>query len=385
MRDEVFRSPASFRLIYKDYHHAMTASVPTPQTPLPSTSALPLSVLDLSPVSSGQAPGEALRRTLELAQVADRTGYTRFWIAEHHNIPTFTSTATEILIALAAERTSRIRVGSGGVMLPNHSALKVAENFMSLEALYPGRIDLGLGRAPGSDGRTALALRRTQQPLGGDDFPVQIAMLRAFAGETPWPPQSVFSGVVAEPQGVRLPPLWILGSSLYGAQLAGELGLGYAFAYHFSQEDPVRALEVYREHFRPGALSEPYALLGVSAVVAETEEEAGRLALTQAALGLGILTGARSPLLSPEEAEKWLGEHGAHPASLLKKAVIGTPQGAYDQLRDLAARAGANEMMVTTHIHDPRARQRSYELLAQAAGLMAQPPREAGREAVVHG
>ena len=337
---------------------------------------LPLSVLDLSPVSSGQAPGEALRHTLDLAEVADRVGYARFWIAEHHNIPTFTSTATEILIALAAARTSRIRVGSGGVMLPNHSPLKVAENFLSLEALFPGRIDLGLGRAPGSDGRTALALRRTQQPIGGDDFPVQIALLRAFAGETPWPAGSVFDGVLAEPQGVALPPLWILGSSLYGAQLAGELGLGYAFAYHFSQEDPVRALEVYREHFRPGTLSEPRAILGVSAVVAATEEEANHLALTQAALALGILTGERSPLLSPEESQAWLGAHGGRPDSLLKKAVIGPPQAAYEQLRDLAERTGASEIMVTTHIHDPRARQRSYELLAQEARLRTEPKGE---------
>lgn len=330
-----------------------------------------LSVLDLSPVSSGQAAGEALRHTLELAVRADQAGYHRFWIAEHHNSVAFVSSATEILIGLAAQQTRRIRVGAGGVMLPNHSPLKVAENFMSLEALFPGRIDLGLGRAPGTDGRTALALRRSHEAMLADDFPQQIALLRAFAGELEWPAGSVFAGVRAEPRGVPLPPLWILGSSLYGAQLAGELGLGYAFAYHFSQEDPVVALQTYHQHFRPGPLPAPYAILGVNALAAETEDEAQELALTSAALSLGILSGERSPLKTPQEARSWLHNRATDPARLLKKVRLGTPQKVWAALQELAAQTGADELMVTTYTHDPLKRQHSYELLAKAAGLVS--------------
>lgn len=328
-----------------------------------------LSVLDLTPVSSGQQPGEALRHTLDLAEATDRAGYERFWIAEHHNSGAFASAATEILIALAAARTRRIRVGSGGVMLPNHSPLKVAENFLSLEALFPGRIDLGLGRAPGTDGVTALALRRSREALAADDFPAQIALLRAFAGETPWPAGSVFSGVLAEPRGVKLPPLWILGSSLYGAQLAGELGVGYAFAYHFSQEDPAEAVQTYRRHFRPGRLAEPHAILGVNALAAPTAEEAQELSLTAAALSLGILSGQRGLLRSPEDARAWLREMDTDPARLLKKARIGTPAQVWADLQALAEQTGAQELMVTTYTHDPLKREQSYRLLAGAAGL----------------
>lgn len=328
-----------------------------------------LSVLDLTPVSTGQPAGEALQHTLELAQTADSFGYHRYWVAEHHNSVAFVSSATEILIALAAQRTQRIRVGSGGVMLPNHSPLKVAENFMALEALFPGRIDLGLGRAPGTDGRTALALRRSREAVMADDFPQQIALLRAFAGELDRPQGAVFAGVQAEPRGVKLPPLWILGSSLYGAQLAGELGVGYAFAYHFSQEDPVLALETYRRSFRPGALTEPQAILGVNALAASTLEEAQELALTSAALSLGILSGQRSPLRTPDQARAWLAEMGADPTSLLRKVRLGTPEQVWADLQELAVRTGANELMLTTYTHDPRKRQQSYELIAEAAGL----------------
>ena len=328
-----------------------------------------LSVLDLTPVSSGQAPGEALRQTLTLAELADAAHYTRYWIAEHHNSVAFASAASELLIALVAERTRRIRVGAGGVMLPNHSPLKVAENFMALEALYPGRIDLGLGRAPGTDGRTALALRRSQEALFADDFPAQIAQLQAFAGERAWAPGSAFEGVQAEPRGVPLPPLWMLGSSLYGARLAAELGLGYAFAYHFSQEDPVAALGTYRKHFRPGPLSEPRALLGVTALAAPSEAEAEHLALSTAALSQGILSGARRPLLPPEVAADWLRAQGAEPGRLLRKVVRGAPERVWADLQALAERTGADELLVTTYTHDPLARQASYRLLAGAAGL----------------
>ncbi|GHG06789.1 luciferase [Deinococcus piscis] len=335
---------------------------------------LPLSVLDLFPVSEAMTAGEALEHSLRLAELADTAGYARYWVAEHHNTETFISASTEILLGLAAQRTRRIRVGSGGIMLPNHSPLKVAENFLTLEALFPGRIDLGLGRAPGTDGRTALALRRAPDALATDDFGKQIAMLRAFAGEAEWPMTSPFSAVRAYPQGT-LPPLYILGSSLFGAQLAGELGRPYAFAYHFSGFDPREALDTYRRHFQPSEhLAAPYAILGVNVVAAEDSAQAHELSLTSAALALGIASGRRGPLMSPADARRWLEQMEVAPQQLLGKAVIGSGAEVWAGLQALAERTGAQELMITTHIHDPAARRRSYELLAQAAGLTGSVP-----------
>ncbi|WP_261665414.1 LLM class flavin-dependent oxidoreductase [Deinococcus sp. Marseille-Q6407] len=328
---------------------------------------LKLSVLDLFPVSEGMTPGEALEQSLQLAELADASGYTRYWVAEHHNTETFISSATEILIGQAAQRTRRMRVGSGGIMLPNHSPLKVAENFLTLNALFPGRIDLGLGRAPGTDGRTALALRRAPDALATDDFGAQIAMLQAFGGEAEWPGTSLFSTVQAHPQG-QLPPLYILGSSLYGAELAGKLGRPYAFAYHFSGFDPCEALDTYRRHFRPSPyLAEPYAILGVNAVAAPTQAEAQELSLSSAALALGIASGRRGPLMNPADARQWLEQMEVTPQQMLKKAAIGSGEETWAQLQALAERTGAQELLVTTHVFDPVARRRSYELLAQAA------------------
>ena len=337
---------------------------------------LKLSVLDLFPVSEGMTPGKALENSLKLAEAADCYQYSRYWVAEHHNTETFVSSATEILLGLAAQRTQRIRIGSGGIMLPNHSPLKVAENFLTLEALFPGRIDLGLGRAPGTDGRTALALRRAPDALATDDFGAQIAMLQAFAGEAEWPGTSLFSTVQAHPQG-PLPPLYILGSSLFGAELAGRLGRPYAFAYHFSGFDPREALDTYRRHFRPSQhLAEPYAILGVNAVAAPTTAEAHELSLTGAALALGIAAGRRGPLMSPTDAREWLKQMEVAPQQMLKKAVIGSGEEVWAGLQGLAASTGAQELMITTHTHDPLARRRSYRLIAQAAGLMDAPAAE---------
>ncbi|RTR25270.1 LLM class flavin-dependent oxidoreductase [Deinococcus radiophilus] len=328
-----------------------------------------LSVLDLIPVSEGMTPAQALEASLALAEVADSAGYLRYWIAEHHNTEAFIGPATEVLIGLAAARTERIRVGSGGVMLPNHSPLKVAENFMTLEALFPGRIDLGLGRAPGTDGRTALALRRSPDAMGADDFETQIAMLKAFAGAAPWPERSLLSTVQSY-AGTDLPPLYILGSSLFGAELAGRLGHPYAFAYHFSSFEPEDALATYRQHFRAGSdQAQPYGLLGVNVVAAETTEEAQELALTSAALALSIASGRRGPLLSPENARAWIDDMGVGSQKLLSKAIIGTGEQVYAELSDLASRTGAHELLLTTHVFDPLARQRSYQLIAEAAGL----------------
>ncbi|WP_027481258.1 LLM class flavin-dependent oxidoreductase [Deinococcus pimensis] len=340
---------------------------------------LPLSVLDLAPVSSGDQPGQALRRTLDLARAADRLGYTRYWLAEHHNTGTFASTATELLIALVARETTRIRVGSGGIMLPNHAPLRVAENFKTLEAFYPGRIDLALGRAPGTDGVTALALRRSAQALRADDFPEQIHELRAFAGEARFPDGHPFARVRATPDGVPLPPLWLLGSSTYGAALAARLGLGFAFAYHFSPDAAGMAMRSYREQFVPSEhLARPHAILAVSVMVAETRERAEALARTQEHLTLGIRGGRDLPLVSPEEAltrpltpqEQEVARYGR---ALL---VHGTPDEVRVRLEDLAGRYGADELMITSNIHDHEERVRSYELLAGAFGL---PARTEGR------
>ena len=225
-----------------------------------------LSVLDVSPVSSGSNGAQALRNTLELARLADRLGYERYWLAEHHNLPTIASSAPEIMIGHVANVTERIRVGAGGIMLPNHAPLKVAETFRVLEALHPKRIDLGIGRAPGTDPVTATALRRSQDGLGAEDFPERFGELLAFAGDG-FPEDHPFQSVVAMPADVALPPIWLLGSSGYSARAAGQMGFGYAFAAHFSPADPAPAMRAYRESFEPSeGFERPSAILAVAVV-----------------------------------------------------------------------------------------------------------------------
>ncbi|WP_026332616.1 LLM class flavin-dependent oxidoreductase [Deinococcus apachensis] len=331
-----------------------------------------LSVLDLAPVSAGSPPGQALHNTLDLARRVDRLGYTRYWLAEHHNTGTFNSTATDILIALVARETQTIRVGSGGIMLPNHAPLRVAENFKTLEALFPGRIDLALGRAPGTDQVTAFALRRSLEALQADDFPEQIHALRAFAGEEMFPPEHPFRRVRATPDGVPLPPLWLLGSSTYGAQLAAQLGLGYAFAYHFSPEAAQRAMWLYRERFTPSdQLAQPHAILAVSVMVARTRERAEALARTQEQLTVGIRTGRDLPLVSPEEAlQRPMTPQEQGVARLGRNLLVyGTPDEVKARLEELASRFEADELMVTSNIHSHEERVESYELLADAFNL----------------
>ena len=228
---------------------------------------VPLSVLDLIPLAEGSSSQQALRNSLELARHADKLGYSRYWFAEHHNMPTVVSTTPEIMIALAAEQTQHIHIGSGGIMLPNHAPLKVAESFKMLQALHPGRIDLGIGRAPGTDPATALALRGSRESLQADDFPDRLAELVAF-GRGSLAVRNSTATVAAMPSDVPLPPLWLLGSSDYSAQLAAMLGMGYAFAAHFSDFPPEASLRVYREQFIAGALEQPHAILTVSVVCA---------------------------------------------------------------------------------------------------------------------
>jgi luciferase family oxidoreductase group 1 len=334
--------------------------------------ALPLSILDLIPVGSGSTGPQALRNSIDLARRADTLGYTRYWVAEHHNTQGLASSAPEIMIGLLARETQHLRIGSGGIMLPNHSPLKVAENFLTLEALYPGRIDLGLGRAPGTDRVTALALRRSVEALSADDFPEQLQLLRAFAGEAEFPENDLFARVRASPPGVPLPPIWLLGSSDFGARLAAALGRGYAFAYHFSPEMAVPAMRMYRELFQPSEyLARPYAILGVSVVCAETEERAEELALTHDLLWVNIRNGRTGPIPSPEEARAYpytpfeLQQVRASRSML----VVGSPESVRARLLELAQKMGADELMVTSHIHSHAARVRSYELLAEAFGL----------------
>lgn len=240
---------------------------------------IPLSVLDLSPVDTGRSSGQALQNTLRLAQLADRLGYTRYWVAEHHNSCMTASATPELLIAYIAQATEHIRVGSGGMMLPNHSTLKVAETFRFLEAIHPGRIDLGIGRAPGTDPKTALALRRSKEALGVDDFPGQLMELFAFAGERGgFPEIHPFRFVQAMPNDVALPPVWLLGSSDYNAQAAAALGLGFAFAHHINPALVEPAIQLYRTIFQPSTrLQQPKVILTTSVVCADTNERAEEL------------------------------------------------------------------------------------------------------------
>src|ERR1700716_3675780 len=240
----------------------------------------PLSVLDLSPITTGHSGATALRNSLDLAQLADRLGYTRYWVAEHHNLPSVASSAPDIMIGQIAAVTERIRVGSGGVMLANHAPLNVAERFHMLEALFPGRIDLGIGRAPGTDPITSLALRRRQDIRDDDDFLERLQELILFE-QRGFPEGHPFHNVRAMPADVALPPIYLLGSSGYSAELAAQVGAGFSFAHHFSDFDPIGPMAVYRKHFKPSPqLSKPHAILAVQAICADTDAEASQLATT---------------------------------------------------------------------------------------------------------
>ncbi len=332
---------------------------------------LPLSVLDLAPIVSGSSGPEALKNTLDLARHVDRLGYTRYWLAEHHNMPSIASSAPEIMIGQVARVTERIRVGSGGIMLPNHASLKVAEHFRTLEALFPGRIDLGIGRAPGTDPRTALALRGSRRGLHAEDFPEQLDDLFRFAGDG-FPEDHQYHGIAAMPVDAPLPPVWLLGSSGYSARLAAQLGLGFGFAAHFSAYDPVAAIQSYRAGFtRTGLLKEPQAILTLSVICAETAERAEYLAGTVDLFWLRFSRGELGPQPSPEEAlaYPWTPEERAHAAARRAMHIIGDPDTVRAQILDLVARSGATEVMISANIHSHAERLRSYELLADEFAL----------------
>jgi luciferase family oxidoreductase group 1 len=329
---------------------------------------IPLSVLDLSPVTTATPGSVALRNSIDLAQLADRLGYRRYWLAEHHNLASIASSAPEIMIGRIAAATERIRVGSGGVMLVNHAPLMVAERFKVLEALFPGRIDLGLGRAPGTDPVTSYALRRRQNANEADDFLERFQEL-ILMERRGFPPEHPFNNVQVVPTDVALPPVWLLGSSGYSAELAAAVGMGFAFAHHFAEYDAASAMLTYRDHFKPSeTLSAPRAILAVAAIAADTDDEAERLATGAFLHFVRRAKGEFVPLASPEEA-------AAYPYSPVdreriarhrERLVVGGAEAVKARLEALVKATQADELMITTMTYDHAARRRSYEILAEA-------------------
>jgi luciferase family oxidoreductase group 1 len=332
---------------------------------MPGFRDVPLGVLDLAPVASGRSTGEALRNSLELARHVERLGYTRYWVAEHHNMPGIASSAPAVLIGHIADATTSIRVGSGGVMLPNHAPLTVAEQFGMLEALHPSRIDLGIGRAPGTDQLTASALRRTTD-LSADDFPQALSELLAFFNAS-FPEAHPYSRITAVPAQGNLPALWLLGSSGYSAQAAGYLGWPFAFAHHFMPANTLPALRLYRDSFRPSEnLQKPYAMVAVAVVCAETDERARWLAGPSALSFLRLRQGKPGLLPTPEEAAAYAYNEVEQEMvrARLADQVIGSPETVRAGLEQLLERTQADELMLTTVVHDFEDRLKSYELVA---------------------
>lgn len=320
----------------------------------------PFSVLDLAFVAQGATPADALHNTLDLAQHAELWGYRRFWLAEHHNMVGIASAATSVVIGYVAGGTKTIRVGSGGIMLPNHSPLVIAEQFGTLESLYPGRIDLGLGRAPGTDQRTLRALRR--DPMSADNFPQDVRELQAFL--SPLRPGQTVQAVPGAGLNV---PIWILGSSLFGAQLAAELGLPYAFASHFAPDALMPALQIYRTEFKPSAqLDRPYAMVGANVIAADTDTEATRLFTSAQQAFTNAVRGTRGKLPPPiDDIESyWSPLEKAQTSNMLACSFVGSPQTVQRGLERFMEQTGADELMAASAIYDHSARLHSYEILA---------------------
>jgi luciferase family oxidoreductase group 1 len=337
-----------------------------------------LSVLDQSTVVTGRAPAESIRESLALAAFCEQLGYHRYWVAEHHNSASQAGTAPEVLMAAIAATTSRIRVGSAGVMLPHYSALKVAEQFRVLEAIAPGRIDLGLGRAPGSDGLTAHALN-PDAARAADHFPASVRDLLAWVSGQPLLEQHPFRSVIAQPAGPTAPEVWILGSSDYGAQVAAHFGLPYCFAHFITDgQGAAEAMEIYRTGYRPSArFPEPIAAVTVWAMAAETQADAEEQFLSRAIWRLGRDRGVYAPLPSPAEAAAITLTDAEHAKieRLRARALYGTAEAVAARLRQLGEELGVDEIAMLTTVHDPQARRHSYALLARAFGLTAEPAR----------
>ena len=321
---------------------------------------IPFSVLDLAPITQGSDAAQSFRNSADLAQHAERWGYNRYWLAEHHGMPGIASAATSVLIGHVAGKTERIRVGAGGIMLPNHSPLVIAEQFGTLESLYPGRIDLGLGRAPGSDQLTARALRRNLSS-DADEFPRDVVELMDFMSD-----QSRQKVRAVPGTGLKV-PVWILGSSLFGAQLAAMLGLPYAFASHFAPGQLMEAIGIYRETFRPSAqLAKPYVMLGFNVFAADSDEEAAVLATSMQQAFVNLRSGRPTQL--PPPLPGYYEQVGPAERALLDVVLactaIGSPPAVRDKLAAFIARTGADELMITSQMHDHHHRRRSYELTA---------------------
>lgn len=340
---------------------ARRGKIGTPSAVARTMNSVPLSVLDLAPVNSRGDTSEALRYTTRLAQRTEELGYRRFWVAEHHNMPAIASSSPAVLLAHLAAATHTIRVGSGGVMLPNHAPLVVAEQFGTLESLHPGRIDLGIGRAPGTDRRTALALRRTVEGLSAEDFPNELADLIGMLAGDP-------ERLNAVPTATGMPQIWLLGSSDFSAQLAGRLGLPFSFAHHFSAANTEPALAAYRRSFRPSQwLDEPHAMVAVSATCAETDERAEYLAKPGWLSFLRLHSGYPIALPTPEEAAayRFTGPERTFVEQRKEGQALGSPATVRSQLGELVASTGADELMITSLVYDLADRLRSYELIAQ--------------------
>ena len=327
----------------------------------------PLSILDLSPIVQGSNAGASFRNSRDLAQLGERLGFHRYWLAEHHGMPGIASAATAVLMCYVASATSTIRIGAGGIMLPNHAPLTVAEQFGTLESLFPGRIDLGLGRAPGSDQVTARALRRNLQS-DADEFPQDVMELMDYFSAGSRQPVRAVPGT-----GLEV-PMWILGSSLFGAQLAAALGLPYAFASHFAPAQMMQAIEIYRATFRPSVrLAKPYVMLGFNVFAADTDAEAAHLATSMQQAFVNLRSGRPSQL--PPPSAGYLQRIGPMEkemlASVLSSSAIGSPETVARQIDAFISRTGADELMITSQIFDHAARLRSYEITANVHALLA--------------
>ncbi len=339
---------------------------------VPPSNSFPLSVLDLCPVASDGLPSRSIHESVALAKRAEELGYARYWIAEHHNMPSIATSSPEVLLTHVASVTKHIRVGAGGIMLPNHTPLKVVEMFRTLEALFPGRIDLGMGRAPGTDPVTSAALRRDRSEVNQ-----LLAEVLAFANRD-FPEDHPFASIVAMPSDVGLPPIWMLGSTTEGAQIAAALGVGYAFAGHFAMRHAHAALALYRERFRAGgtegaiapplsaARKDPYAILALAVVCGEDDEHARRLAAPGRIAFARAASGKRGPLPTIEEASKIVltpAEETAA-ADMLSGAIVGGPATVREKILHAVAEHGPQEIMVATLVPDHAERMRSYERIA---------------------
>ena len=343
-----------------------------------------ISVLDQSPVSEGFTPADALRNTIELARLADRLGYERYWIAEHHAIVTLASPAPEILLARIGAETSAIRIGSGGVLLPHYSPLKVAENFRMLHALYPGRIDLGIGRAPGGSGLEAFALRRNRNDrLQNDDFEEQLLELQAFLHHD-FPAEHPFARIKVSPDMPGAPEFWLLGSSSWSSAVAAKWGLPYAFAHFISPEETSAALENYRANFQPSKrLGQPRAIVALGAICADTETEAKRL-FTSTELHIRRIRqqGKRLPVPTPDQAIAELASLASASDLVVRgggewpRYVVGAPEQVRDELERMASNLHVEEMMIIAVLHDYQARLRSYRLIAEALNIPSRAPKD---------